>query len=59
MEKHEIWTTSQVGSYDPEDIETETQHFYRTIYKLEKQFSDLPEPGALATNVSLFASFLV
>ncbi|XP_054282731.1 dynein axonemal heavy chain 7-like [Macrosteles quadrilineatus] len=51
LEKHELWTTSRVGSYDPEDIDQETQGFYRNIYKLEKQFSDLPAPGQLASQV--------
>lgn len=46
-----MWTTSKVGSNDPEDIDQETQAFFRNIYKLEKQFADLPAPGALASQV--------
>lgn len=41
-----------MGSHDPEDIDQETQAFYRNIYKLEKQFADLPAPGALASQVT-------
>lgn len=51
-EKHDLWTSSKVGSYEPEEIDTETQTFFRNVYKLEKQFGDMPEPKRLAQTVS-------
>ncbi|KAJ8670547.1 hypothetical protein QAD02_001806, partial [Eretmocerus hayati] len=48
--KHEKWITSTVGIYNPEDIENEVSGSYRTVYKLEKSFSE-PEPRRLAENV--------
>lgn len=44
---------NKVGSFEPEEIESETSGLFRNIYRLEKQFSDLPEPGNLARNVSM------
>lgn len=54
LKKHYLWTSSKVGSFDPEEIEMETSQFYRNIYKLEKQFGDLQEPRRLAMTVSFF-----
>ncbi|XP_073981598.1 dynein axonemal heavy chain 7-like isoform X2 [Rhodnius prolixus] len=51
LKKHYLWTSSKVGSFDPEEIEMETSQFYRNIYKLEKQFGDLQEPRRLAMTV--------
>ncbi|KAF5288622.1 hypothetical protein FQR65_LT11993 [Abscondita terminalis] len=48
---HEQWMNSRVGTYDPEIIETAVGTYYRNIYKLEKSFSDRPEPLRLATTV--------
>lgn len=44
---------NKVGSFEPEEIESETGALFRNIYKLEKQFADLPEPGNLAKNVNI------
>ncbi|XP_014284130.1 dynein axonemal heavy chain 7 isoform X1 [Halyomorpha halys] len=49
--KHQAWTTSRVGSHDPDEIDADTGAYYRNIYKLEKFFSDLPEPKRLAQAV--------
>lgn len=51
INKHRQWTSSRIGTYDPEIIEAETATYYRNIYKIEKQFTDLPEPRKLAEAV--------
>lgn len=51
LEKRDLWLNSQVGSHDPEVIESETGQFYRNVYKLEKVFVDRPATYELATNV--------
>ncbi|KAK9727723.1 Dynein heavy chain, N-terminal region 2 [Popillia japonica] len=51
LEKHDQWMTAKVGSYIPDDIETDVQQYYRVIYKLEKVFSDRPATAALTTTV--------
>ncbi|XP_011298266.1 dynein heavy chain 7, axonemal-like [Fopius arisanus] len=45
--KHEKWTGSMIGSYDPEDIDNDVSTAYRTLYKLEKQLAEA-EPKDLA-----------
>ena len=50
--KHELWMNSQVGSHDPDEIETDVGTYYRTIYKLEKTFAELPVVKDLTTTVS-------
>lgn len=52
LEKHDQWMTAKVGSYIPDDIETDVQQYYRVIYKLEKVFSDRPATAALTTTVN-------
>lgn len=52
LEKQELWLKSQVGSHDPEQIETDVGQFYRNVYKLEKFFVDKPVAQGLAINVS-------
>ncbi|KAJ8926978.1 hypothetical protein NQ314_020603 [Rhamnusium bicolor] len=51
LNKYELWMKSKVGSYDPEEIETDVGTCYRNVYKLEKTFTDRPETLNLATNV--------
>lgn len=51
LDKYDLWMNSQVGTHDPEDIETDVALYYRTIYKLEKVFSDRPATQGLATTV--------
>ncbi|XP_049773091.1 dynein axonemal heavy chain 7 [Schistocerca cancellata] len=51
IEKHELWMTSKVGSFNPDDIDQEVSTLYRTIYKLEKQFGDVPPAKDLANTV--------
>lgn len=59
MEKKDLWLSSQVGSFDPDDIESEMGNLYRTILKLEKSFSDRPLTKQLAETVSLNMSLLI
>lgn len=51
INKHELWMKSKVGTYDPEEIETDVGTYYRNVYKLEKVFSDTPATLNLATTV--------
>lgn len=53
LTKHELWMNSKVGSYDPEDIDTDVGQYYRIIYKLEKVFSDRPITQGLVQNVCI------
>lgn len=52
MEKKELWLTSQVGSFDPDDMENEIGVIFRIVYKLEKSFGDRPITKKLADDVS-------
>ncbi|ERL86097.1 hypothetical protein D910_03511 [Dendroctonus ponderosae] len=51
INKHELWMKSKVGTYDPEEIETDVGTYYRNVYKLEKVFSETPATLNLATTV--------
>lgn len=51
LEKHDLWMNSTIGSYNPDDIDVDITTYYRNIYKLEKYFSEYPEPKSLATTV--------
>lgn len=53
MDKHHLWMHSQVGTYEPEDIEETIGNLYRAVYKLEKQFSDSPNSQRLATGIKV------
>lgn len=52
MEKHDAWMHSQVGTYDPDEIETDLANIYRVVQKLEKQLSDKPATAQLIKDVS-------
>ncbi|CAH0689857.1 unnamed protein product [Chilo suppressalis] len=49
--KYNIWMSSKVGSFDPEDIESDVGYFYKIVYKLEKQFQEVPDTHRLAVSV--------
>ncbi|XP_034234713.1 dynein heavy chain 7, axonemal isoform X2 [Thrips palmi] len=49
VEKHLMWMSHQVGSFEPEEIENETGACYRNIHKLEKALNDAPAAKNLAT----------
>ncbi|XP_036230121.2 dynein axonemal heavy chain 7 isoform X1 [Bactrocera oleae] len=51
MEKHDAWMHSQVGTYDPDEIETDLANIYRVVQKLEKQLSDKPATAQLIKDV--------
>jgi dynein heavy chain, axonemal len=51
MDKHDLWMHTQVGTYEPEQIEETIGNLYRAVYKLEKQFSDSPNTQRLATGI--------
>ena len=44
------------GTMDPDKVDGETGNFWRALYKLEKQFSEVPNAQKIAARVSL--SFL-
>lgn len=51
MAKFDLWMNTRIGSFDPEEIEQDAGTWYRSIYKLEKQFSEQPATRQLAQNV--------
>ncbi|CAH1117610.1 unnamed protein product [Phaedon cochleariae] len=51
LNKHDLWMKSQVGTHEPETIETDVGTCFRNIYKLEKIFTDKPATLKLATTV--------
>ncbi|EDW55574.1 GM17246 [Drosophila sechellia] len=42
MDKWDLWMHSQVGSFDPDEIDGDVSNFYRVIQKLDKQMGDHP-----------------
>lgn len=52
IEKRDLWLTSQVGSFEPEDIDNEIGTTLRTVMKLEKMFGDRPQTKQMAEDVS-------
>lgn len=53
IENNNLWLNSTIGSFDPEDIESDVTQYYRNIYKLEKFFVDKEATCKLATDVFL------
>ena len=39
------------GTVDPDKVDGETGNFWRALYKLEKQFSDIPNAQKIASRV--------
>lgn len=56
IEKRDLWLTSQVGSFEPEDIDNEIGTTQRTVMKLEKMFGDRPQTKKMAEDVSCKSS---
>lgn len=50
------WMEGPWGTMDPDKVDGETGNFWRALYKLEKQFSEVPNAQKIAARVSL--SFL-
>ncbi|KOB65804.1 Dynein heavy chain at 36C [Operophtera brumata] len=53
LEKHDLWMTTKVGSFDPEDIEGDVSYYYKIVYKLEKSFQDVPDTYHLACSIRI------
>ncbi|XP_068140477.1 dynein axonemal heavy chain 7 [Drosophila tropicalis] len=51
MDKYDLWMHSQVGSFDPDEIDQDVSNFYRIIQKLEKQMGDHPTTMQLILDV--------
>lgn len=45
------WMEGPWGTMDPDKVENETGNFWRSLYKLEKQFSEVPAAQKIATRV--------
>lgn len=41
------------GSMDPDKVDAETGNFWRALYKLEKQFGDVPNAQKIAARVNI------
>lgn len=52
VDKHNLWMNSQVGTYEPEDIENDVSQIYRIVQKLERQMGDHPQTMILIRDVS-------
>lgn len=50
------WMEGPWGTMDPDKVDGETGNFWRALYKLEKQFSEVPNAQKIAARVSF--SFL-
>lgn len=51
IEHRHLWLNSQVGQFDPEEIETEIGTTYRNVLKLDKGFGDKPVTKKLCEEV--------
>ena len=40
-----------MGDVDPDVVDQDVGNFWRNLYKLEKQFADVPAPKKIATKV--------
>ena len=47
------WMEGPWGSLDPDVVEQETGNLWRGLYKLEKQFNEVPKAQSIAVNVSM------
>ncbi|XP_065655373.1 dynein axonemal heavy chain 7 isoform X2 [Hydra vulgaris] len=52
-EKYKFWMESPLGSSDPDIIEQEASNIWRTFYKLEKTFKDVPIAQNIASKMKL------
>ncbi|KAM7353017.1 dynein heavy chain at 36C isoform 1-T1 [Cochliomyia hominivorax] len=51
MDKYDLWMNSQVGSFDPDEIDNDVANIYRIIQKLEKQMGDHPTTMILIKDI--------
>lgn len=59
MDKRDLWLNSQVGSFDPDGIDTDVSNVYRVVQKLEKQLTDKPQTLQLCKDVSEYSSVII
>lgn len=52
MDKRDLWLNSQVGSFDPDEIDSDVSNVYRIVQKLEKQLAEKPQTALLCRDVS-------
>ena len=45
------WMEGAWGTVDPDKVDGETGNYWRALYKLEKQFSDIPHAQKIASRV--------
>lgn len=45
------WMEGPWGTMDPDKVDGETGNFWRALYKLEKQFVDVPNAQKIAARV--------
>lgn len=48
-----------LGVVDPDYVEQETGNFWRSLYKSEKQFNEVPSAQKIAKKVEIFYLLLV
>jgi dynein heavy chain len=51
QEKSDKWMEGPMNGVDPDQVENDTGGIWRTLYKLEKSFSDVPNPLKMATKI--------
>ncbi|XP_059609452.1 dynein axonemal heavy chain 7 [Phlebotomus argentipes] len=51
MDKYEIWMHTQVGTFEPSDIDNDVAVIYKTILTLEKLFMDSPNTQKLTLDI--------
>ncbi|PIK59398.1 putative dynein heavy chain 7, axonemal isoform X1 [Apostichopus japonicus] len=49
--KHKEWMEGQLHEVDPDQVEADVGNYWRTLYKLEKTFSDNPSAKKIAERV--------
>ena len=48
---HREWMEGPLGVVDPDHVEQETGNFWRSLYKSEKQFNEVPTAQKIAKKV--------
>ncbi|XP_055681851.1 dynein axonemal heavy chain 7 [Lutzomyia longipalpis] len=51
MDKYEVWMHTQVGTFEPSDIDNDVAAIYKTILTLEKLFVDSPNTQKLTLDI--------
>jgi hypothetical protein len=45
------WMHGPMGNVNPDEVENEVGNFWRSLYKLEKQFDSVPQAKKIASKV--------